>query len=317
MAVQSLFYKFLHIISTNSKLTTKQLAKELQTSQQNVSYMFKKAKEEQLISSYETLVDPSRFGYDSFIVLLKLKKSSKKTLNEIHKSAQEFEEITGCYALFGSYELLLKFTCYNASSFNKVLKSFLTSIQEIVISSTILTQIVEYYLSPTYMSKKRLREIILIGADRNVVPINEKEKFILKHIQNDARVSSSQIAFKLSTTAKTVIETTKRLEKKEIIKGTITNYNPHLLDINQYLIFLRVSFGEDENVVLKYLRTVSNITRITKVFGEWDFVIQFESFNLEDLQDHLEHVKEEFNILDYHYITITRRYFWRTIPKIQ
>lgn len=311
-----LFFKFLHIISTNSKLTTKQLAKELQTSQQNVSHLLKKSKEDKLISSFETLIDPSRFGLDSFIVLLKLKNSSKKTLNEIEKLGEEVDEITGIYALFGNFEIILKFTTSNASSFNKTLKEFMAKIQSVVIDSIILTQIVEYHLSPTYISKKRLRDSILIGADRDMIQINQKEQFVLHKIQNDARVSSSKIALSLSTTAKTVIEIIKRLEKKEIIKGTLTSYHPELMDINQYLIFLKISFDEDENKVLKFMKTIPNITRITKVFGKWDFVIQFECFKAKELQDNLEELKEEFEILDYQFVNITKRFFWRTVPKI-
>jgi len=313
----SLFNKFLHIISTNSKLTSKQISKELQTSQQNVSYMIKKCRDDNVISQYQTLIDPSRFGFDSFIVMLKLKNSSKKTFNDLNRSIEHIPEITGYYSLFGSFEVVLKFTTYNASSFNKTLKLFLSEIKEIVIDVVIFTQIVEYYFSPTYISTKRIRESVLLGADRERIRVSDKEKEILHFLDDNSRVSSSKIALSLSTTAKSVIENIKKLEKKEIIKGYSAIYHPELLDINQYLVLLKVSFEQDESVVIKHIKTIKNITRISKVFGSWDIIIQFETFNALELREFLQSIKEEFEILDYSYTTITRRYFWKTIPNLK
>lgn len=313
----SLFNKFLHIISTNSKLTSKQISKELQTSQQNVSYMIKKCKDDNVISQYQTLIDPSRFGFDSFIVFLKLRNSSKKTFNDLNRSVENIPEITGYYSLFGNFEVVLKFTTYNASSFNKILKSFLSEIKEIVIDVVIFTQIVEYYFSPTYISSKRLREAVLLGADREIIRMNDKEKEILNYLDDNSRVSSSKIALNLSTTAKSIIENIKKLEKKEVIKGYTAQYHPELLNIDQYLILLRVSFDQDEQEVFRHIKTIKNITRISKVFGSWDFIIQFETLNPQELQEFLQSIKEEFEILDYNYITITKRYFWKTIPNLK
>ena len=316
-SVSSLFNKFLHIISTDSKLTSKQISKELQTSQQNVSYMLKKCREDNIISQYQTLIDPSRFGLDSYIVLLKLKNSSKRTFNDLSRCVENISEITGYYSLFGNFEVVLKFTTYNASSFNKLLKQLLSQIREIIISVEIFTQIVEYYFSLTYISSKRLRESILIGADREFIKINPKEREILSYLDENSRVSSSKIALNLSTTAKSIIENIKKLEKKEVIKGYSIQYHPELLDINQYLIFIQMSFEQNEAKVFKYLKTVKHITRISKVFGSWDFIIQFESFSSKELQEFLQYVKEEFEILDYNYTTITKRFFWKTIPNLK
>lgn len=309
-----LLYKLLHTMSLNSKITTKALGKELNTSQQNISHMLKKSQDEGIISAYETIIDPSRFGYDSFVVLLKIKNSSKRTLNKIEKLIKETHEITACYSLFGNYEILLKFTTLNSSAFNKSFKKFLHEIQEFVIDFSIHTQIVEYYATPSYISPKRLREVILTGADRNLLSISSKEEEILAFIQNNSRLSSSKIAFSLGTTAKTIISLIKKLEDKEIIKGSMVIYHPEKLGIEQYLLFIRISFNEDENKVVKFLKVNPHVTKITKVFGKWDFIIQFETFSHTHLQETLEDIKEDFDIIDYEYITIVRRLFCRTMP---
>ncbi|MFT4244696.1 MAG: winged helix-turn-helix transcriptional regulator [Candidatus Woesearchaeota archaeon] len=312
-----LFYKTLHMLSLNSKLTTKKLSKELQTSQQNISHILKKSQEEEIITNYETLIDPSRFGYDSFIIFIKIKNSSKRTLNKIEKLIHETHEITACYMLFGNYEFLLKFTSLNTSSFNKAFKEFLSNITEHIIDYTILTQIVEYYATPSYISSKRLRDTILTGADRSLLSISKKELDVLSLIQNNSRVSSSKIAIQLETTAKTVISTIKKLEDKEIIKGSIITYHPEKISVEQYLLFLRISFDENEKNLVDFLKTDNNVTKIIKVFGEWDIIVQFETFSHTQLQDCLEDIKEEFKIINYNYITIVRRLFWRTMPLLK
>lgn len=313
----NLLLKLIHILSSNSRVTTKYLGKELHTSQQNVSYLLKKAQQEGIISSFETLIDPSRFGYESFIVLLKIKNSSKRTINKIEKIIMKNNSITGCYLLFGNFEILLKFTSYNTSSFNKSFKAFLKEIEEVVIDFSILTQIVEYNSTPSYISSKRLNETILNGADRSPISINPKESKILELIQDNSRVSSSKIALSIDTTAKTVISLIKKLEHKEIIKGNLLIYHPESLGIEQYLLFLRVSFNEEEANVVKFLKTHPNITKIIKVFGNWDMIVQFETFNSLQLQDCLETIKDEFKILNYQYITITKRFFYRSMPLLR
>lgn len=313
----NLLFKLIHILSSNSRLTTKYLSKELFTSQQNISHLLKKVQQEGVISTYETLIDPSRFGYESFIILLKIKNSSKKTINKIEKIITKNHQITACYSLFGNYEILLKFTALNTSSFNKCFKSFLGEIEEFVIDFLILTQIVDYTSTPSYLSSKKINKTTLTGADRSPIQINQKERKILELIQDDSRVSSSKIAINLETTAKTVISLIKKLEEKEIIKANMVSFHPELLGIEQYLLFLRVSFNEDEVEVVNFLKTQKNITRIIKVLGDWDIIIQFETFDHTELQTCLETIKDEFKIIDYQYITITKRFFWRSMPLLR
>lgn len=313
----TLLLKLIHIMSSNSRVTTKYLSKELHTSQQNISHILKKAQKEGVISSFETLIDPSRFGYESFIILLKIKNSSKRTINKIEKIITKNNSITGCYLLFGNFEILLKFTSYNTSSFNKSFKSFLGEIEEYVIDFSILTQIVEYNSTPSYISPKRLNRTILTGADRSPILINSKENKILELMQDNSRISSSKVAITLETTAKTVITLIKKLEDKEIIKGNLITYHPEALGIEQYLLFLRVSFNEEEAEVVKFLKTQQNVTKIIKVLGDWDMIVQFETFNHKQLQDCLETVKDEFQILNYQYITITKRFFYRSMPLLR
>ncbi len=304
-------------MSLDSKITTKQLGKELNTSQQNISHILKKALEEGKISMYETVIDPSRFGYDSFLVLLKIRNSSKRTLNKFGKLFKEHTDITGCYSLFGNYEILLKFTCLNASAFNKSFKKILQEIQEYIINFTILTQIVEYYATPSYISPKRLRSTILIGADRESSQISSKEKEILSQIQYNSRLSSSKIAFSLDTTAKTIIDTIKKLEQKEIIKGYTISYHPEQIGIEQYLLLFKISNNDDENDIVKHLKAHQNVTKIIKIFGEWDIIIQFETFSFKQLQESLETIKDDFQIFDYQYISISKRLFWNSMPEIK
>ena len=55
-------------ISKNSRITTKNLSKQIKTSQQSASYLMKQLKKKKLLTGFTTIADPAKLGYTNVVV---------------------------------------------------------------------------------------------------------------------------------------------------------------------------------------------------------------------------------------------------------
>ena len=296
----------MYLMTSNSRATTKELARALNTSQQNASTLLPRLVEEEYIKSYNLLVDSSKFGFSNFCVFLSLKKYSQGSIDDLIEALKKYKHITCIDVLFGNYELFLRFTSPNASNFNKELRQILAKFSEIIMNYKILTQIVLHHYPSNYLSKEKSESRLIISGDREMVEIDDIDKQIINYLNKNARISFSKIANELDMSAKTIILRKKALEKKHIIKGYSATFNHKALDISRYYLFLKLRFtdpDEDEKF-MKFTRHQDNIIEVIKVFGEWDMILVVESLSSEDFKKLLLVIKAMFSevLEDYSFI---------------
>ena len=267
--------KILHILSNNSKTTTKGISKEIKTTQQNASYLINKLEDEKIINSYEILIDSSKFGFNNFCVFLKLKKYSKSELNSFISSLKGYEDVCCIDTLFGNYDLFVKFIVPNPSHFNKILTQILNENKERIFDYKILTQIVLYRFPYNFLSKKQYEKKIIISGDREYISTNEMDRKILNFLNNGNKVNFAKSANKLNTTSKTIITKIKALENKKIIRGYTINIKHKKLNLQRYYLFLKFDIKElnEDSKFQKFVESSQNIIEFLKVFGEWDRIL--------------------------------------------
>jgi len=321
MEVNSKIKKIIHILSNNSKTTTKEISKEIKTTQQNVSYLITKLEEKKIIQSYKILIDSSKFGFNNFCVFLKLKKYSKSELNVFISSLKRYEEVCCIDTLFGNYDLFLKFIVPNPSHFNKILNQILIENEEKIFDYKILTQVVLYSFPHNFLSKKQYEKKIIISGDREYISTNEIEKKILNYLNDGTKVNFAKMAQKLNTTSKTIISKIKTLENKKIIKGYSINTNHKNLNLERYYLFLKFHIKElqEDSKFQKFIENSPNIIEFLKIFGEWDRILIIEVNNSEEFKKILFKLKEEFSesIKDYDFLESEEIKLWKYLPKLE
>lgn len=312
--------KILHILSNNSRTTTKNIAKEIKTTQQNASYLINKLEGEKIILDYKVLIDSSKFSLNNFCVFLRLKKYSKSELNNLIHYLKEINEIVAIDVLFGKFDLFLKFSTNNPSNFNKVFHKIIEDNPNKFFDYKILTQIVQYYYPLNYLTKKKYENKIIISGDRNFISTNKTEREIINYLNDNSRVNYSEIAKKMNTSSKTIISKIKNLEKKKIIKGYSININHNKLEFNKYYLFLKVNFKElkDESKLKQFISNSQNIIENLKVFGDWNNILIIETLKKEEFQNLLFLLKEKFSeiIIDYEFIESVETKIWKYLPKL-
>lgn len=298
--------KLLHILSNNARVSTKELAKQINTSQQNASYKISNLTSSKTIKSFVLLADSSKFGYNNFCVFLSIKKFSKTFLNTLSKELKNYNEITAIEFLFGTYDIFLRFTTTNTSNFNKVLKEILSKYSKEITNYLILTQIVIHHYSSDYLSRKKYDNKLIMSGDRKQKEIDSTDKKILNLLNENSRTNFSIIAAKLNSTPKTIISKVKHLEKTKIIKGYTIDFDRKKVGIKRYFLFLKFDYidKEHDTKFTNYTQNNTNIIELVKLFGDWDTILILETASHEIFKENLYEIKEKFseNLSKYNYI---------------
>jgi len=313
-------FKLMQLLSINSRATTKEIAKEIKTTQQNSSYLISKLKSDTSIDSFVPLIDSSKFGLDNFCVLISFKTGSKEFSKSLLIELKKYKEITGIDFLFGSYDLFLRFTTPNASNFNKQLREILNKFQRGIKNYLILTQIVLYHYPRNYLSKKRSDTRHILSGDRELQKIDNLNINIINSLNVNARSSFVTIANENNTTAKTIISRVRNLEKRKILQGYSILPNFNKIGITKYYLFIKYEFLDidSEKKFQQYTHFSPFIVEYIKTFGEWDTILLIETFKEKEFKKMLDELKENFAeiIDDYTFLESEDVKKWKYVPEL-
>lgn len=288
--------KLLFELGENARKPHSRIGKRIRISQQMVSYKIKSYLENGLITQFYPLIDYSRCGFLSFRVYFKTNYISReKFLSLLEKLSKEpgIVEIIECG---GRHDVILTFSARNPSSFNKTIKEIIFNHPQLK-NHTIITAVVGHIFPRNYLVRtaNKAKDIIL-GGDREPIPIDDIDRAILSHLQENAITPSLEIASRMHLNPKTVISRIKKLEARKIIKG----YAPlfHLQTINYktnkiLLNYHNLSPEKEEELRVFCMRN-PHITEFIKLIGEWDAEITVESKRMEEFRTVYSQVRERF-----------------------
>lgn len=108
-------------------------------------------------------------------------------------------------------------------------------------------------------------------------PLDRIDRLILDILQQNARISMSELASKVNLSITPCSERVKRLERDGIIMGYHAQLNPALVD-KSLLVFLEIKLstksGDMFEQVSKSLTAIPEILECHLVSGEFDFLVK-------------------------------------------
>jgi len=124
--------KLLILLQNDAKITTKQLAAELDLSVTAVFERIKKLEKQQIIKSYVALLNPEKIQKD-FIVLchVKLVQHKKEYISQFEKEITQFPEVLECFHVSGDSDYILKICVKDIQEYREFMVSKLTNLQHI------------------------------------------------------------------------------------------------------------------------------------------------------------------------------------------
>ncbi|WP_373741293.1 winged helix-turn-helix transcriptional regulator [Neisseria sp.] len=107
--------------------------------------------------------------------------------------------------------------------------------------------------------------------------LDKTDRKILKHLQQNARISMTELADKVGLSTTPVTERVRRLEREGIISGYHARLNPHALG-KSLLVFVELKLrSKSGNIFEDFRREVQKIPQIMEchlVSGEYDYLIK-------------------------------------------
>jgi len=287
-------------ISKNSRITTKNLSKQIKTSQQSASYMMKQLRKKKLITGFTSIIDPAKFGYTNVMVGFNYLDFDKHKKKEILETLNARKTIISVQEGIQGMDIIVEYCVKNLSAFNKVHSEIAHKFHKSLETKFIMPVIVKHLFLRKYLIGKLQGIDIIICGDRDPYNISDTELSVLQELMEKPTKSYTDISKSTKLSVKTIMNIKKRLENQIVIKGYSCIPNFSSLGINRYLLFLRLSsqgIGEADRLV-EYSRFNKNIVGVAKIIGKFQLMLTVEELE-EQKTDIIKELRTNFMVDDY------------------
>lgn len=281
-ALSSVEKSVLKYLELDSRMSFSKIGKKTRMSQQRVSYIVNSLIKKGTIKKFYTLIDYSKFDVVSFRVYFKVNYTNEPEFDNLLNHLKKESSTSWVATCESNYDIICTFLSSNASSFNKTLKEIMRSFPKQLQNYVILTTIVIRHFGRKYLfTNNHLIKEDFIGGDREAEHFSTLDLGILKEISDNARLSSVEIAKRLNTTPKTIIQHIKELTKREVILGFKYALGISNIGYKSFILLVKSHnvVPEIEDKLVNYLKMHPNVTLLVKTLGEKDFEIHIEADN--------------------------------------
>lgn len=290
--------KIIFELSRDSRITTKELGKNIRSSQQSSSYLKKQLKKKKIIKDFTTVVDPVKLGYTNIIAgynYLEFDQESKKEVIDFLSSRGCIVSIEE--AMEGA-DLIVEYSSQNLSAFNKVHTEIMQKLRKNIETKFLFPVIVKHYYQRNYLVHKPDYKDKVLCGDRDLIYLNQSQDDVLKALVADPGSTIINISKDTGVSIKAAAKAKKELQKKAIIRGygCILNYSK--LGIKRDIILLKFYSGDIKEIdrFVEYTKQNKNIVEIVKTIGHYNIMVFSECFENSEL---LRDMRSQFPIREY------------------
>lgn len=134
------------------------------------------------------------------------------------------------------------------------------------------------------------------------------DKNILEILQNDSRISVSQLSSKINLSISATAERIKKLEKSGVIMQYTAILNPYALD-KQLLAHMLVSLSHPKDIdnFINYIKQEKDILDCYYVAGDFDYILKVAVKNTSELEKLLNRIKSVKGVRNTNTIVVLKK----------
>lgn len=265
----------------NSRITTKELGKKTNSSQQSASYLLKTLKSKKIIKNETLIVDAVKLGYFNTFIGFNYLKLDNQAQKDVIVELKNTKEIVGIEESTEGFDLLIEFSTRNLAALSKIHTKLMYKLDKMIKTFFIFPIITKYRYPKKYLKQIRNVKTKILFEDKKVSNVSKNELIVLKALMKDPRKNLVGLSEETKINIKTVATIRKSLEKKFIVRGYGAVLDNKKLGINRNIIFLRFS-GEGLRGINKFVefgKNHKNVVAISKVIGSSQIIVTVESLN--------------------------------------
>ena len=307
--------KILELLEQNSRLSNSQIARKVKLSKPAVEYRLKRFERNKLIFSFQTAIDFTKLGYSQYKTYFKFQNATPSNEKEIIDYWKKSKNVIWIAEIRGNWDLSVSILAKSNFEFGQILNKFMNSFSQFILKKDVL--LTEY--SPYYavQHQKKGSEFVY-GKPAETYKIDEIDSKILKILSTDARISILDLAKKTKLSRDIVNYRIKKLLKNEIIVQYKLIPDFDKLGFFYYKVIFRTkNLNEKEQKRLEnYLVEHKKAKQLLKLIGSWDFEIEFEVDNEDELYKVLNELRKEFSniIRDFSIIRVKKTHKFNYFP---
>ncbi len=316
--------KILYELDVNSRQTNSEIAKKVGLSKQVVGFRIKRLLQEEIISSFHSIIDISKLGFTVHKNFLRLQNLDRGKEKELIDFLVNHPNVVWAASCDGKFDLAFGTWAKDMAFLDKTITELNKKFGEYIAERQIATIIRGDYFVRDYLIKRGkasdYRESFF-GAVPAPVKMDENDWRILVLLGKKSRTSVVEISQVVKLSVDAIAERIKKLEKSGVIKdyNIVPNESKYPYLHYKVLIGFRNISEERERSLREYCRSNSNIVYIVKSLGPWEFEIDIEVENVEQFRVIMMDIKTKFNdiLKDYSTLQIYQVHKYNFCPSVQ
>ena len=263
--------RILELLEEDARLSQRQIAKKIKTSQERIHYRIKRLEDLGIIEGYTVLLNRAAMGSQAYYIMFDFSKTTREDEKEIIEWLQKKKGIRWILEGIGVYQVV----CYLYTDKVELLYSFLNEFKQKfgdrLGKIDVLTAVHNVYGKKSFLyGKKENSQQALEGGSKQ--PLEEIDVALLKALEKDGRASLTVLGEALGASSKVVAYHLKKLKRQNVLLQSVPIINMELLGYQYHYLLLNISSEKNKNL-LNYLQSHPHITFISELLGKYQVSI--------------------------------------------
>lgn len=283
----------LDALGHDARASSRALARKLRVSQQAANSRMHALEESGVIRKYTTIFDGARLGLSSYTLLLRFRSYEKGEMKQFIDDLCHHPDVVRVEELDYRWDVLAVLSAQTNSWFNRSIESILEAHEGLVEEIRIMPGIVTYFFNYTLVPKKRGPGWLVLYGDKRPISLDPVDRAVCKHLLGSSRASVVSMAKACDRSPQTVISRMRRLEAQGVIQRYGVLLNLDRIGFKKYFLLLGFkALHYNEPDLTSFLSAHPLVSRVHKVIGPWQMVIEIISPDTQSCMDLVREVQK-------------------------
>ena len=309
--------RLLYELDKNSRQPISKIAKNIRLNKNTVNFRLNRLVKENYIKGFYPVVDISKLGYFSVRVYFNFFNTKLEKEKQILQHLIKNPFVAVVAELETIYDVMISVIVKDIYEFEKFWKEFKLKFRRYFYNEKIhiFTKIVHFKRKYLALSKDLVSDEEEIIGGEEKVECDSLDKKILSVLVKDCRISALEISNILNISSRTILYRLKQLEKKKIIQGYRVNLNLEKIGYEYYKINFQLNSLGHLDELVSFCKINPNVIFIDYTLSDYDFEIDVEIQNKEQLTELIKEIKAKYNLRKSEIISFKTYWKLESIPK--
>jgi DNA-binding Lrp family transcriptional regulator len=290
--------KILYELDKDARQSNSEIAKKVRLNKNTVNYKINRLLAEGIINGFYPVIDVSKLGYFSFRAYLKFFRTTPEKEGEIISWLKAQKRVGVVTKLETIYDFGFMIWVKNIYEFDDFWMEFKKRFRKYFWKENVCVFSKAWHFKRKYLLDEKKDEPFEFFGEEKIVEYDELDFRILQLLCRNARMPLVEISEQMKAPQRTVAFRIKQLEQKKIIQSYRVHINLEKIGYEYYKINMILDDFDKYESLMTFAMNHPNIIYIDRTLSEFDFEIDVEIKNRQELLKLLAEMKTRFDVRD-------------------